>query len=121
MAAELLLHAKKEDFVNLIDQLGTKFDTLSGLLGEYQNLRTNVTSFIQDGDTNYQNMLDNVDANIDAVKRAMAITLKSKENLQKTVDQMDDMSGNVSKLMTESAEAAKNVIVNAIRLEGLGI
>jgi methyl-accepting chemotaxis protein len=121
MAAELLLHAKKADFVNLIDQLGSKFDILSGLLGEYQTLRSNVTAFIQDSDSNFQNMLNNVDVNIDAVKRAMAITMKSKTNLQKTVDQMDDMSGKVSTMMSETAEAAKNVITTAIKIEALGI
>ena len=121
MAAELLLHAKKEDFEGLIGQLEQKFDKLAGLLGEYQTLRTNVASFVQEGDSNYNNMLANVDANIDAVKRAMAITLKSQENLQKTVDQMDEMSGNVGRLMTETAEAAVNTIKTAIRLEGLGI
>ena len=43
------------------------------------------------------------------------------KKLQKTVDQMEDMSTNVSNLMSETAEAAANTIKTAIRIEGLGL
>lgn len=121
MAAELLLHADKNDYLNLIGQLDGKLNELGTLLTEYQNLKTRVNTFVKDGDSNYQNMLDNVENNVQAVRRAIGITQKSRDNLQKTVDQMEDMSTNVSNLMSETAEAAANTIKTAIRIEGLGL
>lgn len=120
-AAELLLHASKEDYLTLIGQMDGKLTELGTLLTEYQNLKNRVNNFVKDGDSNYQNMLENVENNVQAVRRAIGITQKSRDNLQKTVDQMEETSANVSKLMSETAEAAANTIKTAIRIEGLGL
>ena len=119
MAIDLLLHANKSDYLNLIGQLDGKLNELTALLGDYQLLKNNVDSFIQDGDSNYENMKANVEANIDAVRRAIATTQNNRDNLQKTVDQMDEMGGNVTRLIQESTEAAANTIKTAIRVDGL--
>lgn len=121
MATELLLHAKKEDFVNLINQLDQKFNALVSLLADYKTLKDDVNLFMQDTDSNFQNMQANVEANIDAVRKALALVQKSKDNLQKTVDQMDDMSSNVQNLIQEGTEFTKNAINAAITIEGLGL
>lgn len=121
MAAELLLHASKEDYLTLIGQLDGKLNDLGNLLTEYHNLKGRVDTFVKDGDSNYQNMLENVENNVDAVRRAIGITQKSRDHLQKTVDQMEDMSTNVSNMMSQTAEAAANTIKTAIRVEGLGL
>ena len=121
MAAELLLHASREDYMTLIGQLDGKLEDLGNLLTDYQDLKNRVNSFVRDGDSNYQNMLDNVENNVQAVRRAIGITQKSRQSLQNTVDQMDDMSTNASKMMSETAQAAANTIKTAIRIEGLGL
>ena len=46
MAAELLLHAKKEDFLNLIEQLDGKMNQLKGTLSSYQTLKNDVSMFM---------------------------------------------------------------------------
>ncbi len=121
MAAELLLHAKKEDYLNLIEQLDGKFNELVGLLADYRTLKNDVNNFVKDSDSNFQAMQENVEANIEAVRKALAFVQTSKNNLQKTVDQMDEASGNINQLIQEGADFAKNTIRAAITLEGLGI
>lgn len=121
MATELLLHANKSDYEALIGQLDGKLNELRSVLSEYQTLKNDVEMFIQDGDSNFENMRANVQANIDAVQRAIGVTQSAKDGLQKTVDQMDEASANISNLMTEAAEFAGNTIKTAIRIEGLGI
>ncbi len=121
MAAELLLHAKKEDFVDLINQLDGKFNQLVGLLADYRTLKNDVNVFMRDTDSNFQDMQANVEANIEAVRKALALVQTSKNNLQKTVDQMDESSSNIKNLISEGTEFAKNTIKAAITIEGLGI
>jgi len=121
MAEELLLHASKEQYETLIGQLDGKIGQLKSTLSSYQNLKQRVNNFVQEGDSNFANMQANVDANIDAVQRAIALASKSKDNLQKTVDQMDDMSTKTATMMQEAAETAGNAIKTAIRLDGLGL
>lgn len=121
MAAELLLHAKKEDFLNLIEQLDGKMNQLRGTLSSYQTLKNDVSMFMDGNDSNFEKMQQNVDANIEAVKRAIALTKKSKDNLQKTVDQMDSMGSKASSMLDEGVQAATNAIKTAIRIEGLNL
>lgn len=119
MAAELLLHVNKEDYLNKIGELEALLNRLRDLLSRYQTLKNNVTKFVQDGDSNFTNMQNNVQANIEAVQRAIGITQDSKDTLQKTVDQMDEMSSKTATMLQEGAEAALNTISTAIRIEKL--
>lgn len=121
MAIELALHVNKSDYENLIGQLDGKLNEMTTLLSDYQGLKSRVDTFIQERDSNFQNMQANVDNNIDAVRRAMGFTMTAKDNLQKTVDQMDDMASNVGNLMKTAAETATNAIKTAIRIDGLGL
>ena len=121
MAAELQLHVNKSDYESLIQQLDGKLNEMFSLLSDYKTLKNDVNSFIEDSDSNFQNMQATVDANIDAVRRAIGITQSSKDSLQKTVDQMDDFSSNVANMMQNTAEAMTNGIKTAIRIEGLGL
>lgn len=119
MAAELMLHVNKEDYLTKISQLDALLNKLRDLLSRYQALKNNVTKFVQDGDSNFEKMRDNVQANIEAVQRAIGITQQSKDTLQKTVDQMDEMGSKVGTLLQEGAETARNVISTAIRVDKL--
>ena len=121
MATELLLHAKKEDFENLISQLEGKISELRNIAGEYQELKNNVNTFVQEGDSNFFQMCANVQNNVDAVNRGIALTTNARDNLQKTVDQMESFGSDLGNMMTETAEAASNVIKTAIRTDGLGL
>lgn len=119
MAVDLLLKVNKEDYLAKISELDQKLASLRDLLGRYQQLKKDVDMFVEDGDSNYQNMQANVDANIDAVQRAIGITQKSKDTLQKTVDQMDSMSSKTATMMSEAAQTAKSAIQTAIRVDSL--
>lgn len=119
MAADLLLHLNKEDYLAKIQELDDKLNQLRSLLADYQKLETDVTMFVQERDSNFENMRANVRANVDAVQRAIGITMKSKDTLQKTVDDMDVMSAQTSSMLSEAAEMAQNTIKTAIRVDGL--
>lgn len=119
MAEELLLHVNKEDYLRKINELDGKLNQLRDLLSRYNTLKSNVNRFVQDRDSNFEQMQANVEANVDAVRRAIAITQKSRESLQKTVDQMEDMGSKTSAMLSEAANAAVNGVKTAIRIEGL--
>ncbi len=119
MATELLLHVNKEDYLQKISELDSKLSALRDLLSRYQNLKSNVTQFVQDSDSNFQQMQQNVEANVEAVRRAIAITEKSKATLQDTVDKMDNMSSKAATMLNEAAGTAVNAVKTAIRVEGL--
>lgn len=119
MAVELLLKVNKEDYLQKIGELDQKINALRDLLGRYQQLKADVNMFVEDGDSNFQKMQENVEANIDAVRRAISITQHSRDTLQKTVDQMDSMSSKTSTMMSQAAQTAKSAISTAIRVNDL--
>ena len=121
MAEELLLHAKKEDFTNLITKLDGKMSELKGTLSSYKSLKNRVSVFMDGSDSNFEKMQENVEQNIIAVKKAIALVQKAKDNLQKTVDQMDEMETKAGNMFDETATAIKGVINTAIRIDGLGL
>ena len=115
MAAELALKVSKGSYQDRITILDAKLAALNDVLQEYRELNNNVTSFMGETDDNFTNMQENVRANIDAVKRAIAATQESKSILQKTLDAMDTTSENIGKIMREGVDLAKNTIETAIK------
>lgn len=115
MAAELALKISKSSYQDRITILDAKLNQLNDLLQEYRELNNNVTSFMSDTDDNFSNMQENVRANIQAVKKAIAATQESRDTLQRTLDAMDETAANMGTILTEGAELAKNTVETAIK------
>ena len=122
MAAEQLqLHVSQADYEALISELDGHLGELRDVLTEYNNLNNDVVSFVNEGDSNFEDLRANIAANIDAVQRAIGFTQESKDHLKNTLTQMENMSANVGTMMTTAAETAKNAIKTAIKATGLGL
>lgn len=113
------LFVSKEDFLSRIDELESKMQALYDVVQRYENAKKNLDQFIVDGDTNYNNMIENINEHINAAKKSYSALNEMKENLKKTVDQMDSMSGKVAETITSATEAAKSTIEAAFKVNSI--
>lgn len=113
------LRVSKEDFVNRINTIETKMAALKDVVERYQTAKTNLDQFIEDGDDNYQAMIDRIDVNITAAKKAWTALQETRDSLQETVDQMEGMSNEVKETLTSATEAAIGAVNAAIKIKEL--
>ena len=64
-------------------------------------------------------MIENINEHINAAKKSYSALNEMKENLKKTVDQMDSMSGKVAETITSATEAAKSTIEAAFKVNSI--
>ncbi|MCC8072615.1 MAG: hypothetical protein LIO62_00600 [Clostridiales bacterium] len=121
MAENLAMHVDSDTFINANEQLQGQIEALNGILEEYQNLKTNVRDFVEDADSNFDNMQANVEENIKAVKGELAQVQSIKDQIQNTVDSMTEMNTNAQTILTQGVEAASGAVKAAIKLDELGI
>ena len=121
MADELTLLASKSDFDNLIQQIDGKMQTLQGIADQYEALRDNVSSFMEEEDDNLEKMKANVQENVKRVYEAIGAANTTKANLQSTVDEMEAFSSNVGTTLEEGVQTAQAVGKTIFSAHELGL
>lgn len=115
----LNLRVSKSDFEQRINDIQLKMDALSDVVNRYENAKSNLDQFIEGNDSNYEAMVERINKNIIAAKKAYAALNEAKTSLQQTVNQMQDMSGNVDSVIDAATEAASSAINAAIKIDAV--
>lgn len=117
----LEMHVNIDTFNHANSQLQGQIGVLQGILSEYEALKTNVNNFIEGNDSNFDKMQENVEENIKSVKAELAEVQQIKDQIQHTVDSMEEMGTNAQTILDQGTEAAGQAIRAAIKLDELGI
>ena len=113
------LKVSKQDFLDRIEQIDNKMGKLDGVIQKYRNLKTNLDQFVKPEDSTYEQWCERIDANITSCGKAKAALSKSKETLQKTVDQMDDFGNQLKETVTTATQATIHTAEVAIKIAPL--
>lgn len=115
----LNLRITERDFDSRIQIIDTRMSTLMDVINRYNDAKTNLDQFMEGNDDNYQAMIDRIDANLLAAKKAHAALSEAKANLEQTVREMNEMSGKVKETISSATEAAKSSINAAIKINAI--
>ena len=115
----LNLKVSKSDFERRLSVIETRMATLMDVINRYNTAKTNLDQFIENGDDNYQAMIDRIDQNVTAAKKAHAALGQLKMEMTKTVTQLDEMSSKVKETITSATEATKSTVEAAIKVAAI--
>ena len=115
----LNLRVSKEDFVNRINTISSKMQILQDVINRYGEAKRNLNQFVEEGDSTYESWIERIDTNILNCKKAWSSLQESKQTLEKTVEQMEGMSGQLRQTVADATEAAKNVITTTLKVESM--
>ena len=117
MADELRLKVSRTEYANRIGTLDSKITAIDTLIGEYQNLRTDATRVLGEGDSNLQKLWDSIETNMKAVQGQRQLLHDSREMLQKQMEALGILSTDVNTMFDNGLEAAKTMF-NTIKTVG---
>lgn len=115
----LNLKVSKRDFEERINIVDIRISALLDVIDRYNNAKSNLDQFIENGDSNYEDMVARIDENIKAAKKAHAALTETKNELQATVDKMENMGAEIGETIKDAAEAAKSTIEAAIKVDAI--
>lgn len=115
----LNLRVSKSDFNNRITTIESKMQQLQDVIQKYGDAKNNLDQFIAEGDSTYESMIENIDANIDAAKKAWTTLQEMKKTLSITVEQMEGTSTQVERLFQTATETVKNVVGTALKVQSV--
>ncbi len=113
------LKVNKQDFVDRINLIEQRMSALQDVVSRYRDAKANLDQFLESDDSNYQAMIERIDANITAAGQAYAALQEAKNTLQTTVDQMDDMGNQVMQTVTAATEATVSTVNAAIKIQSV--
>lgn len=88
---------------------------LDSLLERYENKKTELDSFMDGSDDNYESLLALVEENVKAVRTAKSQTEKSLEILRTTLENMQDFGSTIINTISTGAETAVNLVSEGSR------
>jgi methyl-accepting chemotaxis protein len=115
----LNLKVSKDDFQARVDAANTGMGKLMDVIERYEQAKDNLDQFMEEGDSNYYEMVDRIDINIKAAKKTYAALQETKATLEKTIQQMEGMSGNVKDVLEDAKEAAISTINAGFKIESI--
>ena len=115
----LNLKVSKDDFQARVDAANTGMNKLMDVINKYERAKANLDQFMEEGDSNYYAMIERIDVNINAAKRTYAALQETKMTLEKTIQQMEGMSGNVKNVLEDAKEAAVSTINAGFKIESI--
>ena len=115
----LNLKVSKSDFEQRITIVEGRMGQLIDVIERYNQAKSNLDQFIESGDSNYEAMVENINVNISAAKKAYAALTETKATLQETVRLMNDLGGEVKETITSATEAVKSTVDAAIKIAEL--
>ena len=115
----LNLKVSKSDFEQRINVVEIRMAQLVDVVERYNQAKANLDQFIESGDSTYEAMIERIDVNIKAAKKAHASLVETKTSLQETVRQMEGLSTEMKETITSATEATVNVVNTAIQVAEL--
>lgn len=115
----LNVRVSKEDFENRITIIETRMAALVDVINRYGEAKQNLDQFIESDDKNYDEMIDRIDENIMAAKKAHAGLNETKLSLQDTVNKMENLGNEIKETITSGTEATRSAINAAIKIESI--
>lgn len=115
----LNLKVSKSDFQQRINIVEGRMAQLVDVIERYGRAKDNLDQFIENGDSNYDAMIERINVNILAAKKSYAALAETKASLQETVNLMEGMSSEVKETITSATEAASSTISAAIKIAEL--
>ena len=120
MADDLTLIASRQDFQTLIDDIDASLSELNQISDEYNQLQQGVNRFLE-SDDNMQMMQNNVYENVKAVHEAIGMARISKQQVQKTLEDMNTLQSEMQGAIEDGIAAAKSGVSAAIHASELGL
>ena len=117
--ANLGLKVSRENFQSRIDNVVENMNALQDVISRYNQAKSNLSQFIEEGDSNYQNMLDRIEENVKAAQKAHAALSETKAELEKDMAELEETNTSIGNLLDEAKEAAKSVIEAAIKVDSV--
>ena len=118
-AGSLNLKVSKADFEQRIEVIAQKISNLDSVIQQYREAKANLDQFVEEGDSTYEQWIERIDANVTACGKAKAALMESKASLEKTVEQMEGMSGQLRETIASATEEAKSTVEAAIKIAPL--
>ena len=115
----LNLKVSKSDFEKRINVVDIRMAQLVDVVERYNQAKANLDQFIEGSDSAYEEMLERIDVNIKAAKKAHAALVETKNSLQETVNLMEGLGTEVKETITSATEATANVVNTAIQVAEL--
>ena len=116
---KLNLYVSRKDFQDRISVVETRIAMLMDVINRYERAKSNLSQFIADGDSNYDSMVEQIDEYIKNAKRAHAALAATKDELQSTVDKMENMGTEIGQTITSAVEATKSTVEAAIKIDAI--
>ena len=117
--AKLSLKVAKKDFEHCITQLDIKMSMLDSVIDRYNNAKKSLENFIDSTDSNYENMLRQIEEYVKNAKRAYTALKETKAELQSTVDKMENIGVEIKQTIDDATEAAKSALEAAIKVNSI--
>ena len=115
----LKLKVSKEDFEQRIAVVEGRMAQLQDVVERYNQAKQNLDQFIESGDSNYESMVERIDVNVKAAKKAYAALSETKASLQETVNLMDNMGNEIKETIVAGTEATVSTVEAAIKIAAL--
>ena len=115
----LNLRVSKQDFETRISIVETKIAMLADVIERYNQAKNNLDQFIEGNDNNYQSMIERIEANVEAAKKAHAALTETKNSLMDTVAKMENMGNEVKETIVSATDAAVSTVSAVLKIESL--
>ena len=115
----LNLRVSKQDFEARIAIVETRIAMLVDVIDRYGRAKENLDQFIESNDNNYQAMIERIDENMKAAKKAHAALTETKNSLQDTVNKMENMGNELKETIVSATEATASTVTAAIKIEAI--
>lgn len=115
----LNLRVSKQDFINRIELIEMRMNVLQDVIERYGRARENLDQFMDSDDSNVDAMIERIEVNVKAAKKAHAALNESKLSLQETVDQMENMGKEVKETISAGIEATMSTVEAAIKINSV--
>ena len=115
----LNLKVSKEDFEQRIAVVEVRMAQLQDVIERYGQAKANLDQFIESGDSNYEAMVERIDVNVRAARKAYSALSETKASLQETVNLMDNMGNEIKETIVAGTEATVSTVEAAIKIAAL--
>ncbi len=115
-AAVGTLKVSKEAYLQQIETLSGLLAQLDSKATEYQTAKSNLTSFVEAGDSQYDNLCKNIDSNIKAVRKGYDMCQGAIDMLKGTLAEFDQLNKNMGEMLDQGQQFVDKAIDAAIDL-----
>lgn len=119
MALDVAFKAGRKDFEAGIQACDAKMDELIAVISEYRDAIQTLDMFIQSEDSTYDLWVQRIQENIRAASKSHAALQATRDNLQETLDKMENMGTNASGLVSDAIDAVGGVIDASIAIDAV--